>query len=476
MPGAVALVVLVVALVGFAVVALRGGPAGGVTADTYLSARGSQRSWPLAVSLYASGMGVWILLTPPLVAAATGIAGVVAYTVAAGAPLVALAVLGPRVRRSLPEGITLTDWVRQRHGAAFAGYVAVVAVFYMVMFTAAELTAIGAVLSLPALGGLPVAVGVVATAVVTVAYTAWGGLPASIRTDGWQGWLVGLGVAAVVVAVATGVDAPVDAAVAGGLTSWDPGGFEAIGVLVIALTAANLFHQGYWQRLWAARDAPSLRRAALVAAAASAVTVFVVALGGLVAAGTGEVSVPLFDLVGRLPVGVRVGVVVLVVALVASSVDTLLNATTAVVVTDVSRGRLGVGSARWVTAALVVPAAVIATQGYDILRLFLIADLVAAATVVPVFAGLGRRLTGAGAIAGSVGGLVAVFVWGVVDTGGVAGGFGALTVAGSPTLDLGAFVVAVVASAVVAFAVAATQRAWAAAAAKKSRSSSMARR
>ncbi|HZJ06700.1 MAG TPA: hypothetical protein VFD59_14665 [Nocardioidaceae bacterium] len=449
MSATTAIAALLVTLAAFAVVATTG-RTHPTTRDDYLSARSSQRVIPLALSLYASGMGVWILFTPPLVAAFTGILGAVAYALAAASPLVAFGVLGPRVRRSVPVGITLTDWVRLRHGRPFQAYVAVVAVFYMFMFVTAELTAIGQVLALPAFGATEAWIGIVATAAVTVAYTAYGGLPASLRTDRWQGWLILPLLALGLSAILFHVDGPVGAAIDGGLTHVDRAGVDTIVVLVIAVTAANLFHQGYWQRMWAAADEPALRSATGIASVLSLLTVLAVGLTGLVAAGISEPSVPFFDLLAGLPGGVRLLIVVLAVALVASSVDTLESGMAALVAQDVTDKRLSMGAARLVTVALIVPACLIAVQGHDILRLFLIADLVAAATVVPVFLGLGQRVTGRSAIAGSVAGLVAVFVLGVVTRGGIDGGWATLTIADSPALDLGAFVWAPAASTIVA--------------------------
>lgn len=163
MSATTAIAALLATLAVFAVVATTG-RARPTTRDDYLSARSSQRAIPLALILYASGMGGWILFTPPLVAAFTGILGAVAYALAAASPLVAFGVLGPRVRRSVPAGITLTDWVRLRYGRPFQAYVAVVAVFYMFMFVTAELTAIGQVLALPAFGATEAWIGIVATA------------------------------------------------------------------------------------------------------------------------------------------------------------------------------------------------------------------------------------------------------------------------------------------------------------------------
>jgi solute:Na+ symporter, SSS family len=450
---AVAALVATLALFALIGVARRGRAA---DRDGYLAARSTQPGRPLALSLYASGMGVWVLFTPPIVAAFTGVMGAVAYALAAAGPLVAFGVLGPRVRRSLPTGITLSDWVRLRHGRGFQVYVSGVAVFYMFMFATAELTAIGQVLALPAFGGTEPWLAIVGTAAVTVAYTAYGGLPASLRTDRWQGWLMLALLALALGAIVFSVDGPGRAMVDGGLTRFDRAGVETVVVLVIAVTAANLFHQGYWQRMWAAADEGALRQGTAVAAGLTLVTVLGLGLAGLVAAGSGEVVVPFFDLLATLPATVRLLIVVLAVALVASSVDTLENGMAALVAQDLTHRRLGKGVAQAVTVALIVPATVIAVQGHDILRLFLIADLVAAATVVPVFLGLGRRVTGSGALAGSVAGLVAVFAYGALSGGGgLAGGWGALTIADSPALDLGAFVWAPLASTVVALGVSA---------------------
>lgn len=451
MSATTAIAALLTSLALFAVVGATS-PARPTSRDDYLAARSSQGTLPLALSLYASGMGVWILFTPPIVAAFTGVLGAVAYALAAAAPLIAFGVLGPRVRRSVPAGITLSDWVRLRHGRAFQTYVAAVAVFYMFMFVTAELTAIGQVLALPAFGGTEAWIAIVGTAAVTVGYTAYGGLPASLRTDRWQAWLILALLALGLGAILIHVDGPLTAAMDGGLTRFDRAGVETIVVLLVAVTAANLFHQGYWQRMWAATDERSLRSGTVVAAVLTLLTVLTVALTGVVAAGIGEPSVPFFDLLAGLPGAVRLLIVVLAVALVASSVDTLESGMAAVVAQDVTDKRLSMGAARLVTVVLIAPACLIAVQGHDILRLFLVADLVAAATVAPVFLGLGRRVTGRSAIAGSVAGLVAVFVLGVVTRGGVDGGWAMLTIAASPALDLGAFVWAPAASTIVALA------------------------
>jgi hypothetical protein len=229
-------------------------------------------------------------------------------------------------------------------------------------------------------------------------------------------------------------------------------------VLGIAITAANLFHQGYWQRSWSAEDSRVLTRAGLWGGALSTLLLLPVGATGMIAAGIArhdgtELPVlPFFALLDGLPDVIILLVAVMAVALVASSVDTLQSALAASMAQDLTDRNLSLSAAKVVTVLLTVPAALIALKGYDVLRLFLIADLVAAATVVPVFLGLRRPMASASVIVGSLAGLLAVFVLGLTQDG-VDGGFDLLTVAASPSLDLGSFVWAPIVSGLAALAV-----------------------
>ncbi len=449
-----AVATMAVVLVGLVLVARGAGRTDQV--DEYLAARDTQSVLRLSLAFLASGLGAWILFAPPEVGQAVGVLGVIGYAVGGALPFLAYAWLGPRIRAAAPDGITLTDWVRRRYGRPAQVWVAVVSVFYMFMFVTAELTAIGGVLDL--LGGVDPWVSIVAVAVVTAGYTAWGGLPASLRTDQVQAVMI-IGLVAIAVgAILFHVDDPLQAARDGGLDTFSRSGWESIVVLAIAITAANLFHQGYWQRTWAADDAETVARAGRGGALLSFLVLLPVGATGLVAAGlaveagTEPSPVPFFSLLAGLPEVVIVLVVVLAVALVASSVDTLQSALAALLAEDLTDRRLTITGARVATVLLTVPAVLIAVKGYDVLRLFLIADLVAAASVGPVFLGLRRRATGAGVIAGSVAGLAAVVVLGWTQGGSISDGFELLTL--PQGLDLGAFVWAPVVSTAVALAVA----------------------
>ena len=418
------------------------------TRDQYLTARGSQGTLATALSFLASALGAWILFSPPEVGTFAGFLGILGYALGQALAVAVFAVVGPRVRELAPTGTTLLGLVRIRFGRAGHAYVAGVSVLYMFVFLAAELTAIGGALSL--LAGVDPLVPIVAVAAVTAAYTAYGGLPASIVTDRWQAWLVLGLVAAAAVAVAAEIDDPAGRAEAAGLTRLDGTGAEVLVVLVIAVVAANLFHQGFWQRVWAARGDAELRRGVLLGGLLILPVVFVLGLAGMVAAGGEGLEAPslaLFTLLEALPAPVIALVVVLAVALVASSVDTLQNALAALISVDLSGARVGMAGARLFTVLLTVPAAVIAAEGLSVLRLFLVADLLAATIALPVFLGLWARLGGTAVLAGGLGGLAGVVGAGWIADGSLVEGFRLVTLPQGP--EFGAFVGAVAGSALV---------------------------
>lgn len=449
-----ALLITFAALALFAWVGYRAGHRGVRTRDHYLTARGSQRAAPLGLSFFASGMGAWILFAPPEVGTFGGFLGILGYGLAAAAPFIVFAVIGPAIRRRVPEGITLTDFMRQRFGRAMGTYVALVSVFYMFIFITAELTAIGGVLGL--IAGVDPLVPILAVAGITAAYTAYGGLPASLQTDRWQGWAILILVVLGVGAVLGNAPEAFQSARSAGLTSFTRVGAESLLVLVIAVGAANFFHQGYWQRIWSAQDEPHLVKGSWLAAAYTLPVVFLLGALGMVAAGGGHLESPslaFFALLENLPVWVLAVMVALAVALVASSVDTLQNGMVALVAQDLTRGKLRLPAARWLSLVIIVPSVLIAVQGLSVLRLFLIADLLAAATIVPVLLGLWRRAHPRAALAGAISGLIGVVILGWVRSGAFLDGVMLLTVPANEAggLDLGAFLVAPIVSGLIAW-------------------------
>lgn len=439
------LATLGVALIAFTWIGLRA-RATSTGLDDYVTARNSQGATVLGLSFLASGMGAWILFAPPEVGAFVGPVALAGYAVGAALPFLVFALCGPAIRSRVPQGRSVGEFAEACYGTAVRRWVALISVLYMLCFLAAELTAIGAITGL--LSDLDGGVVVVAVAVATLAYTAAGGLRASLETDRWQAWLL-LALLALVAGVALGGAGRPPAASAMPSVPLADGLAVAL-ALVLAVTAANLFHQGYWQRVWAARDARVLGRGALLGAGTTIVVVAVIGALGIVAVMTGlslgDPPIPFFALLNAAPAWVTLPALVLAVTLVASSVDTLQNGIASLAVTE-ARG-LSLGAARWATVVLMVPVVAVALQGLSVLRLFLIADLLCATTVVPVLMGLWRRTTPAAAVAGTAAGLAGSIVPGWWQGGGpVAGLHAASFPGGAPTL--GPFAGAMIASTVV---------------------------
>jgi hypothetical protein len=217
--------------------------------------------------------------------------------------------------------------------------------------------------------------------------------------------------------------------------------------LVIAVTTANLFHQGYWQRVWAAADVPALRRGAMLGGIATMLVIAILGGLGLLAAGRGlelgNPPIPFFALLAEAPAWLALPALVLGITLVASSVDTLQNALVSLGASET--GRLGLRGARILTALLMLPVVVLALQQVSVLRLFLIADLLCATAVVPLLSALSHRASTTAAALGCLAGVVGAIAPGVITGGSLAAGLSAASFpAATPTL--GPFLGALVAS------------------------------
>ena len=125
--------------------------------------------------------------------------------------------------------------------------------------------------------------------------------------------------------------------------------------------------------------------------------VFIFGFIGILAVGIDTASNPsiaLFDTIMSIsPQWVIMVFLVLAVMLVASSLDTLFNSISSIIGTDLKdflpKDSNYLSNAMKITPYLcLIPAVIIASQGYSVLYLFLIADMVCCAILFPVFFGL----------------------------------------------------------------------------------------
>ncbi|MFL2941256.1 MAG: sodium:solute symporter family transporter [Candidatus Poseidoniales archaeon] len=393
--------------------------------DSFLSARNSQNWIMIGLSLFASGMGIWILFSPSEVGYYGGFYDVFGYALSSATPFLLLAYIGPVLRNLTPEGVTLADFVRQKMGRPMQLYVGIISILYMFTFMFAEYIAIGRAVEF--LSGIDFLVPIVLVAIVTTFYTVVGGLPVSIKTDRIQSYFIMWLVVSIILLIFNeGIrDVLDDAKAYNPEDSWSIGSisdystFEAGLALVLAITAAEMFSQGNWQRTWASEDDDSLRKGALLASGLCFIAVLLFGFLGTVAAGRGAVldpSITFFDLIKDYDLPFLAMFLVLGVALVCSSIDTLQNALIAVISRDLTDSKYDITQTRYV-AILAAPIALLlawyyADDALSVFRIFLVADLFAAATVLPIFLSLSNRVTPNGGLVGAIFGLVSVVIYG----------------------------------------------------------------
>ena len=360
-------------------------------------------------TLVASMFGTWVLLSPGETGANFGIIALVGYALGiAGIPVMFMFV-GPRIRRLMPNGHTVTEYVRHRFGIVPFVAIFVVIIFVIGIFITAEMTAITAAVSI--LTGSPAWATAVAVGVVVIAYTAYGGLRVSIYTDRIQFWvlipvLLLLVVVAAVLVNGAGVWSA--AGQAGLMSVKSSGSYYFAIVLVIGIIASNAFHPGMWQRVYTVESQRALHRSLWGAAALAIPITFLMGMAGIAAVGSGsvgpfqypQVAAALFALAADVfPLWMHFLLLVCALMLAMSTLDTLMNGLASGMAADLSgvgiqRGAL-MTLARAVTVIVAIPAIIVASQGFSVLYVFLIADLLGAAIAVPMLIGLySRRMPG----------------------------------------------------------------------------------
>ena len=102
----IAYLLLLATLVFFAWLGYRESVGKKLDNDEFLSARGSQNWIMIGLSLFASGMGVWILFGPSEVGYYGGFYDVMGYAMSSATPFLLLAYLGPLIRKLTPKECT----------------------------------------------------------------------------------------------------------------------------------------------------------------------------------------------------------------------------------------------------------------------------------------------------------------------------------------------------------------------------------
>lgn len=390
--------------------------------EDFIVARNTQGSFATFLTLLASSLGAWILLSPPESATWGGISATIGYALGSMSPVIAMMLLGQRMRELMPNGHSLTEFLFARYGRMMYALTLLIMVFYIFIAMTAEITAIAMMMRLLA----PVPLWLTALIVMgsVLLYTMYGGLRASIFTDKMQVLIIVPLVIALAVAGwhvsggATPVIETLQAKAPQLLDLGDPVGLKAGLTFFVAILLTGIFHQGNWQRIYSARSTRDMRRGFLLGGLLVIPFILLMGCFGLAYVAMepgGEASVALFALVmPNVPAWVAIGLIPLGLALVMGSSDTAVSAVSSIIAVEGSRLMPQASTARLLNLSrglvllLAIPVVMVASQGYSVLYLFLLADLLCAAAAFPVFFGLYSRLHDSfDATAATLAGLVA---------------------------------------------------------------------
>jgi len=366
--------------------------------NNYLTANRNVGFFSLSTSLIASALGAWILFGPASAATWGGVGAVIGYSLGTAFPMIALIYLGKKIRTVFPKGKTLIEFLRKRFGKNLFKLILLMTIFYMFIFLCAEITAVAMLINY--ISGTALWITALIVLVATLSYTLYGGLRASIFTDTIQSIIV---LILFLMSVAYLIS-----------FNGDQFSFEFIKqnnshllsatyipnytaglTFFIAVAATNLFHQGNWQRVYAAKNNEILKKSLLISFIAIIPIVLFMGFSGLVAVSVDSNVIPdlgFFSLLLKEQTEfLSIIIIILGLSLTISTVDTLVNAISSLVIVDAkatfnfSKNTDYLKLSRYFIIALSFVVFIVASKGFSVLYLFLLADLFCCAFVLTVF-------------------------------------------------------------------------------------------
>ena len=366
--------------------------------NNYLVANRSVGVFSLTTSLVASALGAWILFGPASAATWGGMGAVIGYALGTAFPLFILVFLGEKFRRLHPKGKTLIEIIRLRFGKKLFKLILFLTIFYMFIFFIAEVTAVSMLLNY--ISGINLWVTALIIISSSLIYTLYGGLRASILTDNIQFVVI---IVLLIISFTYLFSYNYDEfnfqfikQNKKALLSFNYlTNFTAGLTFFIAVAATNLFHQGNWQRVYAAQNNEVLKKSLIISFLIIIPIVFLMGFSGLVAVSENSDVIPdlaFFSLLLKEQIlMLSVIVIILAISITISSIDTLINAISSLVIVDGNKILNYKGNylklSKIFIIFLSIIAFIIASKGFSILYLFLIADLFCCSAVMTIFYG-----------------------------------------------------------------------------------------
>ena len=378
--------------------------------DEYFVLNKSEGVLGLSLSFYASGMGLWILTSPAEVAWYGLGYDIYGYALSAATPFILIYIFGPKIADLLPKGATLAQFVETKYGNIAQKIVSIVAVIYMGAFLIAEFASISFVFeSISSVRGILISLLI---AITTLAYLFRHGFKASYFTDRLQsyGIILLLAIVLTIWLSQNSLSELVTFANAGGLSSFETFSFKSALAVIIAVTAAEVFSMGYWQRTFSAENSKAIKQASIFSGIGAFLTILILGIGGAVGAGKGIES-PALSFIEQLDLNnfTIILLVSLATLLVTSSIDTLENAIASTISLDILKKKSE--EAKLITLLVVCISLVISIEVTSIFNVFLVADLFAACLVFPAFYRIKKSSKDILLIIPFVGSLISVYVY-----------------------------------------------------------------
>ena len=378
--------------------------------DEYFVLNKSEGVLGLSLSFYASGMGLWILTSPAEVAWYGLGYDIYGYALSAATPFVLIYIFGPKIADLLPKGATLAQFVETKYGNIAQKIVSIVAVIYMGAFLIAEFASISFVFeSISSVRGILISLLI---AITTLAYLFRHGFKASYFTDRLQsyGIILLLAIVLTIWLSQNSLSELVTYANAGGLSTFETFSLKSALAVIIAVTAAEVFSMGYWQRTFSAENSKAIKQASIFSGIGAFLTILILGIGGAVGAGKGIES-PALSFIEQLDLNnfTIILLVSLATLLVTSSIDTLENAIASTISLDILKKKSE--EAKLITLLVVCISLVISIEVTSIFNVFLVADLFAACLVFPAFYRIKKSSKDILLIIPFVGSLISVYVY-----------------------------------------------------------------
>ena len=366
--------------------------------NNYLTANRNIGLFSLTTSLTASALGAWILFGPASAATWGGIGSVIGYSLGTAFPMFFLIYLGKKIRKEFPKGSSLIEFMRKKFGKSLFKLILLMTIFYMFIFLCAEVTAVSVLINY--ISGTELWITALIVLISTLAYTLYGGLRASIFTDNIQMIVIGvlLLISLSYITSFTGSEFSFEFIKEKNPHLLSPSylpSYTAGLTFFIAVAATNLFHQGNWQRVYAAKNFETLRKSLIISFFTIIPIVFYMGFTGMVAYSIDSSTRPdlgFFSLLLKEQKEIlSLVVIILGLALTISTVDTLVNAISSLIVIDgkatfnLNKKTNLFNFSKYLIVFLSIVSFIIASKGFDILYLFLLADLFCCAFVLTVF-------------------------------------------------------------------------------------------